>query len=236
MRSFLDAKAMAKTLRQELHNRKIELGHSECLEVVARQLGFRDWNTMAADMHQQIPDNVGPIPKGWLFGGVRKEQFIAGTVIDPENSRRKLLFVASKPGIERPPYGTYGSIMQVCRADPYRGKRIAFSADLKADIVSGIATIWGRVDNELNMAVAFDNLERFSDENGAIMKSTDWVRRKVVLNVPESAAYIHFGFYTSGHSKAWARNLNFGLTDDLTTSISQDQINFEPQNLDLHLA
>jgi hypothetical protein len=37
MRSFLDAKAMAKTLRQELQNRKIELGHSECLEVVARQ-------------------------------------------------------------------------------------------------------------------------------------------------------------------------------------------------------
>ncbi len=32
MRSFLDAKAMAKTLRQELQNRKIELGHSECLE------------------------------------------------------------------------------------------------------------------------------------------------------------------------------------------------------------
>lgn len=53
MRTFRDAKTMAKTLRAELLARKqVELGHSECLEIVARQFGHDDWNVMAAKTEQ----------------------------------------------------------------------------------------------------------------------------------------------------------------------------------------
>lgn len=48
MRSFHDAKAMAKTLRQALADRNVELSHSETLEIVARQFGLDDWNVLAA--------------------------------------------------------------------------------------------------------------------------------------------------------------------------------------------
>ena len=49
MRTFRQAKAMARTLRSELlERRQVELFHSETLEIVARQFGLRDWNGLAA--------------------------------------------------------------------------------------------------------------------------------------------------------------------------------------------
>jgi catechol 2,3-dioxygenase-like lactoylglutathione lyase family enzyme len=49
MRTFRDAKTMAKTLRAEmLARRQVDLSHSESLEIVARQFGFDDWNVLAA--------------------------------------------------------------------------------------------------------------------------------------------------------------------------------------------
>ena len=43
-----DAKAMARALRASLADRQIELSHSECLEIVARQFGVDNWNVLAA--------------------------------------------------------------------------------------------------------------------------------------------------------------------------------------------
>ena len=52
MRDFRDAKAMAQTLREALKSRSISLTHSESLELVARTLGFHDWNCLAANSVQ----------------------------------------------------------------------------------------------------------------------------------------------------------------------------------------
>lgn len=48
MRTFTDAKAMAKSLRDALQQRQIDLSHSDCLELVASQFGVKDWNVLAA--------------------------------------------------------------------------------------------------------------------------------------------------------------------------------------------
>ncbi|MBI2716864.1 MAG: LON peptidase substrate-binding domain-containing protein [Rhizobiales bacterium] len=48
MRDYRDAKAMAQTLRQALKERSVSLTHSESLELVARILGFADWNVLSA--------------------------------------------------------------------------------------------------------------------------------------------------------------------------------------------
>jgi uncharacterized glyoxalase superfamily protein PhnB len=47
MRTFLDAKAMAKSLRASLSRKQITLSHSECLEVVATQFGVKSWNILS---------------------------------------------------------------------------------------------------------------------------------------------------------------------------------------------
>ena len=48
MRDFRDAKAMAQTLRHALKAKSVSLTHSECLELVAKALGFHDWHVLAA--------------------------------------------------------------------------------------------------------------------------------------------------------------------------------------------
>lgn len=48
MRTFTDAKAMARALRTSLGEKQITLSHSECLEMVATQLGAESWNVLAA--------------------------------------------------------------------------------------------------------------------------------------------------------------------------------------------
>ena len=48
MRDFRDAKAMARTLREALAAKGVKTSNSEALELVAKILGQRDWNTLAA--------------------------------------------------------------------------------------------------------------------------------------------------------------------------------------------
>src|SRR6185436_497489 len=48
MRTYLQSKAMAKSLRESLAAKNLSLSHSECLEIVAQQLGFGRWNVLAA--------------------------------------------------------------------------------------------------------------------------------------------------------------------------------------------
>jgi uncharacterized protein len=48
MRDFRDAKAMAQTLRDALKQKSVSITHSESLELVAKILGFHDWNELSA--------------------------------------------------------------------------------------------------------------------------------------------------------------------------------------------
>jgi uncharacterized protein len=58
MRDFRDAKAMAQTLRDELKAKGVALTHSDNLELVARVLGFHDWNTLAAKIQSEDPSPI----------------------------------------------------------------------------------------------------------------------------------------------------------------------------------
>jgi catechol 2,3-dioxygenase-like lactoylglutathione lyase family enzyme len=63
MRTYLQSKAMAKSLRDELATKSFSLSHSECLEIVARQFGFGDWNTLASKIRIETTlDETGARP------------------------------------------------------------------------------------------------------------------------------------------------------------------------------
>jgi catechol 2,3-dioxygenase-like lactoylglutathione lyase family enzyme len=72
MRSFRDAKLMAKTLREALASRQIDLSHSETLEIVARQFGLADWNTAAARLAEH---NDKPAPILRIFDVEKAREF-----------------------------------------------------------------------------------------------------------------------------------------------------------------
>ncbi len=63
MHTCKDAKAMATRLRRSLAARSVSLSHSECLEIVATQLGFANWNTLSAKLDVQPSHPAGPSPE-----------------------------------------------------------------------------------------------------------------------------------------------------------------------------
>jgi ATP-dependent Lon protease len=64
MRDFRDAKAMAQTLREALKPKSISLTHSECLELVAKMLGFHDWNVLSAHIQSSSEKDSSRISLG----------------------------------------------------------------------------------------------------------------------------------------------------------------------------
>lgn len=84
MRSFRDAKLMAKTLRQEMSESGLELSHSAALEIVSRQFGFASWNVLAArlndptsksDVSDPVPSILPAIPVFRIFSVEKAMEF-----------------------------------------------------------------------------------------------------------------------------------------------------------------
>lgn len=61
MRTFMNAKAMAKTLESALAARNVDLPHSAALEIVAAQFGCTDWNVLAARIAAEQRTGEGPV-------------------------------------------------------------------------------------------------------------------------------------------------------------------------------
>ena len=79
----LDPKApfkdQAKRLRASLAGRGVEVSHSEALELVARQHGARDWNTLAAQPPDPGGSAFGPvIPVLRIFDVAKAREFYSG--------------------------------------------------------------------------------------------------------------------------------------------------------------
>jgi len=60
MRDFRDAKAMAQTLREALNAKSVSINHSEALELIAKILGCRDWNALAARIQSSTGQTAPP--------------------------------------------------------------------------------------------------------------------------------------------------------------------------------
>jgi catechol 2,3-dioxygenase-like lactoylglutathione lyase family enzyme len=78
MISIEQAKQMAKTLRATLATRNHEVPHAMALELVANQLGYKDWNTASALLAQQTPPAITfdkPIPILRMFDETKAREF-----------------------------------------------------------------------------------------------------------------------------------------------------------------
>jgi len=80
MLSFSDSKSMAKALRKGLAERRIDISHSDSLELVARQFGFANWNMLAARIDGEPAELK--LPSDWIVSGGSPEHYRLG--LDPE--------------------------------------------------------------------------------------------------------------------------------------------------------
>ncbi len=136
MHSFMDAKLMAKLLRQALAERSIEITHSDSLELVSRQFGMANWNMLSARIERaSSPDET--LPDGWLKAGNSPQLY--DTRIDTENGSAVL--IAAKPEllheIRRDDFCT---VMQSVEAEPFKGKRIRLAGELRTEAAGTGAT------------------------------------------------------------------------------------------------
>ena len=80
MRTYRDAKAMAKALRGSLAERQVELSHSDCLELVSIQFGEKNWNILAdkiaaKETHTSLCGLKAPIPILRIFSQEKAMEF-----------------------------------------------------------------------------------------------------------------------------------------------------------------
>ena len=72
------AKAQARRLREKLGAEGTTISHGRSLELVARQLGYRDWNTLHAAIGNRPP--AGFLPGGRIRGRYLSQPFEATVV------------------------------------------------------------------------------------------------------------------------------------------------------------
>ncbi|HEY0121483.1 MAG TPA: glyoxalase superfamily protein [Rhizobium sp.] len=238
MHSFLDSKAMAKVLRQSLAMRDVNLSHSECLEIVAHQFGLPDWNTLSAIILAATPkEKKYGMADNWVPVG-NSEYYRMGLDAASPGVAVIECVIERKSGIDLKQTGL-STMMQSVKADHYRGRKIQLLARIRAEDAD-IGTAWLRVDKNLGSTLRFDNMMQRNGD-GAITGTTGWVERKIVLDVPEEAESIHYGFFLKGYGKVWARSFRLDIVSDETAStdiprpipdLDKRHILSEPRNLD----
>jgi hypothetical protein len=116
----------------------------------------------------------------------------------------------------------FGTLTQAIRADKYRGKRLRMSAYVKTADVDGWSGLWMRVDGAKKTALAFDNMM-----DRSIKGTTDWAKYEVVLDIPEEAEGIYFGFLVAGKGQGWVDDIHLEVVGD---DVKATALPVEPQD------
>ncbi len=166
-------------------------------------------------------------PKGWVQNGSDPKAYEVG--IDSTQPYKKPVSVYVKslgPKTSEDKY-KFGGMMQMCRADSFRGKRLKFTGYVKTLDVAGTANLWFRVDGENGKILAFDNM---SDR--PIKGTTDWKEYSVVLDVPETATALAYGIFVSGSGAgtAWLNDVQLIEVGSGVKSTNMEDTNTYPLN------
>jgi hypothetical protein len=96
------------------------------------------------------------------------------------------------------------------------------SAYVKTTDVDRRAGLWMRVDGREQTALAFDNMT-----GRGIVGTTDWEKYEVVLDIPESAEEIYFGFLVAGKGQGWVDDIQFEVVGD---DVKTTDMKIQPQD------
>lgn len=166
--------------------------------------------------------NNNDLPRPWgLFGPCDPDQDYAVLIDrDPGETVVTLRSIVPSPR-------EFATVTQDILARQYLGKRIRFAADLRPTDVAQRAALWLRVDGpDRSRALIFGRQ--------LVRGTADWSACSVVLDVPESAERILFGFNLEGVGAISARSLTWGVVDASVpvTASPWSPVLAEPQNLD----
>lgn len=217
MATVYDAKSMARALEGVLRAKNVIVTHSECLNIVARQFGLKDWNVLSAQAKRSetaARRRVASL-KGWALLAEYPDAYDHGADADPTaagGGGAALIQHDPALGPRRypDPSRAFGCYVQTVSAVPFHGKRLAISAKLRCQDVTQGASLWARVDGTPGHTLSFDNLKDAPE--GWLFGTAPWVERRVLLDVPAEAISLHFGFFLKGRGALWAADFRIEET------------------------
>ena len=164
-----------------------------------------------------------PIPSPWRMTGSHASDYEAGLLqgTDYEGDRvAQLRFRSAGPE----PAG-FGALVQSIAASRYIGRKVRFSAMMRACEVTGWTGLWLRIDGR-NGTLVLDNMQDRSLDG-----TTDWTPASIVLNVAKEARALYFGALLSRAGAVDLARLRFEeVGDDVPATIPP--LPDEPQALD----
>lgn len=151
---------------------------------------------------QSAPD--AGVPTGWFFAGAHPGAYESGVGAGACGPRSIQLRSVSADAVQ----GKNGSVMQLFRADNYRGKRVRFSGVVSSTDVRRSAGLWMRVDGADKKTLAFDNMQ-----TRPLVGTTACVRNSVVLDVPTEAQFVALGVVVEGEGQVELADIAFEVVD-----------------------
>lgn len=167
------------------------------------------------------------VPKDWFIAGSLPKSYDMGTDKGAgQNGQNAATIKSNKKKING-----FGTLMQNCLPDKYRGKRVRMSGYVKSENVKGWAGLWLRIDSEKSgETLGFDNMG-----DRSITGTTEWKKYEIVLDVPMKATNLAYGALLYSTGQIWFDNLSFEIVDDTVPLTGKNEAalkpNPEPQNL-----
>lgn len=163
------------------------------------------------------------LPPGWGRAGSALDDYEMGISADASYSGKYGAYIRSNTNS---PAG-FGTLMQAIGADQYKGKRIQLTAYMRSNIQEGKLQMWMRVDMPNRTSASFDNMY-----DRAVLGKTEWQPYSIVLDVPEGAVAIAFGFFLNGKGEVHADGFELGIVDRTVPTTDKHQRPLNPMNLD----
>lgn len=120
----------------------------------------------------------------------------------------------------------FGTLMQTVDAESYRGHRVRLSGFLRTK-QAGRGQLWMRVDGAGQRSLGFDNMD-----DRPLVGDVDWKRCDIVLDIPDNAADIAFGFMLQGNGEIWASDFHLETVGNDVRLTGNAALNPKPVNLD----
>lgn len=153
-------------------------------------------------------------PRGWFENGNQLDAYTVGVDSTQRYHQPQSAYVKSDREVEN----KFGGMMQNISPENYIGQRVRLSGAIKTRDAEKGAHLWLRIDGAVkgNM-LGFDNMA-----DRPVKGTRDWTECSIVLDVPEGATNIAYGFFISNNGQAWVNDLKFEIVSKDTPLSKRD--------------
>ena len=148
-----------------------------------------------------VPGITRKAPAGWHKNGSNNSAYDVGVDENQSWGGMPSAYVKSiSPSAE----STFGGMMQTTSAEAYRNKRVKLTGWVKTeDANDGGGHLWLRIDGQKGGdTLGFDNMDSRAPKG-----TNDWQEYSAILDVPNEASTINYGFFVQGRGKMWVNGL-----------------------------